>query len=116
MIFCCFIYSCYESRKFKNLGREGVVARVREAVGGEGDEGGGRIIAVCVVVVVVVVVVDEVDGDEDLVLVGLGRLVLLRVEVVVVRRALVAHLEEREDAVRGRDLVAMKWKVNDKLK
>ena len=81
-----------------------MVARVREAVGGEGDEGGGRIIAVCVVVVVV----DEVDGDEDLVLVGLGRLVLLRVEVVVVRRALVAHLEEREDAVRGRDLVAMK--------
>ena len=79
-----------------------MVARVREAVGGEGDEGGGRIIAVCVVVV------DEVDGDEDLVLVGLGRLVLLRVEVVVVRRALVAHLEEREDAVRGRDLVAMK--------
>jgi len=106
MIFCCFIYSCYESRKFKNLGREGVIARVREAVGGEGDEGGGRIVAVCVVIVVVVV--DEVDGDEDLVLVGLGRLVLLRVEVVVVRRALVAHLEEREDAVRGRDLVAMK--------
>ena len=83
-----------------------MVARVREAVGGEGDEGGGRIVAVCVVIVVVVV--DEVDGDEDLVLVGLGRLVLLRVEVVVVRRALVAHLEEREDAVRGRDLVAMK--------